>query len=60
MTGTQVADSFIILKFASEITGVDLKLIHRIRVILEIISSGYDIDHAKFEFYTLDTAKLYV
>lgn len=45
---------------ASRITGIDKNLIHRFKVILEIISSGYMIDVEKFTVYTYETAKQYV
>src|SRR6195952_2767429 len=41
-------------------TGVDVSWIARIKIILEVISSGHKIDVEKFRQYTLDTAKLYV
>lgn len=45
---------------ASDITGIDKRLIHRYKIILETVSSGLDIDVQKFSNYALDTAKLYV
>lgn len=45
---------------ASEITGINKKLIYRLKVILEAISSGMDINPKKYNEYALDTAKLYV
>lgn len=47
-------------KLASEITGVDFNFIYRIKVILEVISSGHEIHLQEFADYCLDTAKLYV
>ncbi|CAH2106515.1 unnamed protein product [Euphydryas editha] len=45
---------------AAEITGIDFNFIHRIKVILEAISSGHKIDVPKFDKYAMETAKLYV
>ncbi|CAG9840790.1 unnamed protein product [Diabrotica balteata] len=45
---------------SSCITGINRELINRFKVILEVISSGHEIDHHKFENYAQDTAKLYV
>lgn len=45
---------------ASEITGVNLELIKRLKVILEAITSGHHIDVDKFQSYADETAKLYV
>lgn len=45
---------------AAEITGISKDLIGRFRVILEVLSSGFEIDTEKFGAYTLETAKLYV
>lgn len=47
-------------ELAANITGIDIDLIYRIKVILEVISSGFKIDLDKFSTYTRDTAKLYV
>lgn len=47
-------------RLASEITGIDYELIYRLKVILEAISSGFQIDPIKYEKYALDTARLYV
>lgn len=45
---------------SAEITGVDLELIYRFKVILEVISSGHKIHVEKFATYALETARLYV
>ena len=45
---------------AANATGVDSRLIQRFAIILQILTSGYDIDYEKFEKYALDTAKLFV
>lgn len=45
---------------SAEITGVDMQLIYRFKVILEAISSGFKIDIGKFSAYTLETARMYV
>lgn len=47
-------------KLASEITGISYELIYRLKVILEVISSGFQIDHIKYERYASETARLYV
>lgn len=47
-------------ELSADITGVDVNLIHRLKTILEVISSGYRIDTEKFAKFTMDTAKLYV
>ncbi|KAL4703266.1 hypothetical protein ACJJTC_009241 [Scirpophaga incertulas] len=39
----------------ADITGVDFRLIARMKIILEVISSGHKIDVEKFRQYTLDT-----
>lgn len=46
-------------KLASDITRIDYNLIYRLKVILEVISSGYPIDHEKYEKYAEDTVRLY-
>ncbi|CAH2094474.1 unnamed protein product [Euphydryas editha] len=45
---------------SSRITGINVDQIKRFQVILEVISSGHNIDADKFDSYTQDTAKLYV
>lgn len=45
---------------AAEITGIDYNLIFRLKIILEVISSGYKVDLKKFAEYCWDTAKAYV
>ena len=45
---------------SAEITGVDEKLIHQFHVILQVISSGFDIDDEKFKDYCVNTAHLFV
>ncbi|XP_076290264.1 uncharacterized protein LOC143213857 [Lasioglossum baleicum] len=47
-------------KTSAKITGVDLTLIKRFHVILQVISSPYDINTEKFRKYTHDTAVYYV
>lgn len=47
-------------ELAAEITGVNIQLIYRLKIILETLSSGYKIDTKKFTNYAMDTAKLYV
>lgn len=45
---------------AAEITGIDYNLIFRLKIILEVISSGYKVNLKKFADYCWDTAKVYV
>ncbi|CAH0560552.1 unnamed protein product [Brassicogethes aeneus] len=47
-------------ELAAEITEVDFNLIYRLKVILEVLTSGHKIHLHKFADYGLDTAKLYV
>lgn len=47
-------------KLSSDITGIDYELIYRLKVILETISSGYEINLEKYEKYAEETACLYV
>src|SRR5699024_4250400 len=44
---------------SAEITGIDEDLIKRFAVILDAITSGYEINLDKFRAYTWDTALLY-
>lgn len=45
---------------AAEVTGLNVQLIYRLKVILETMVSGHKINTKKFATYALDTAKLYV
>ena len=45
---------------ASEITGVDFNLIYKLKIILEVISSGHKVNLKRFADYCLETAKHYV
>lgn len=45
---------------SSSITGVDLDLIKRFHVILQVISCGHDIHLTKFQEFTLNTARKFV
>lgn len=47
-------------QIASDITGVDCDLIYRLKIILEVISSGHKANLQKFANYCLETAKLYI
>lgn len=47
-------------ELVAEITGIDLNLIYRFKVILQTISSGHKINLEKFDSYTKKTAELYV
>lgn len=59
-TGNTARTFFRNFQKSSQITGVSEELIRRFYVILQAISSGFEIDIAKFQQYTMDTAKLYV
>lgn len=48
------------INLAATITGVDIELIQRFKIILEVLSSGLDIIVENFAIYTMDTAKYYV
>ena len=43
-----------------DITGVNLELIHRFKILLNTINSSKNIDVGKFHRYCMGTAKLYV
>lgn len=45
---------------ASDITGVDEELIHRLHIILQVLSSGIMVDAKAFGDYALETARFYV
>lgn len=45
---------------AATITGIELPLIQKFKTILEVLSSGFEIDLTKFSKFTMDTAKDYV
>ena len=45
---------------AADITGVDKEIIQRFHIILQTISSGYEIDTQKFKKFTTETAEKYV
>lgn len=47
-------------RLASEITGVDLRLIVRFGIILQTVACDIKIDSAKFDKFAKDTAKLYM
>lgn len=47
-------------ELAAEITGIDFNLIYRLKIILEVISSGHKVHLHKFADYCFDTAKVYV
>lgn len=47
-------------ELASKLTGVDYNLIYRLKVILEVISSGHKADLHKFSSYCFETAKLQI
>lgn len=44
----------------SRITGIDLDFLKRLKLILEIISSGHKINTEKFEIFCKETAEVYV
>jgi len=45
---------------SATITGVDESLIHRFHVILQVLSSGYNINYDNFREYSLETARKFV
>ncbi|CAH0550930.1 unnamed protein product [Brassicogethes aeneus] len=45
---------------SAEITGINLELLRRFYIILQVISCGFEVDVEKFKIYTTNTAKLYV
>lgn len=47
-------------EITADITGVNVDLIHRFKIILNTINSSQNIDVGKFHTYCMDTAKLYV
>jgi hypothetical protein len=47
-------------ELAGTITGIDVNLIYRFKVILEVISSGHKINTEKYSKYATDTAEMYV
>jgi hypothetical protein len=47
-------------QLAGAITGIDVSLIYRFKVILEVISSGHKINTEKYSKYATDTAEMYV
>jgi hypothetical protein len=47
-------------ELAGSITGIDVNLIYRFKVILEVISSGHRINTEKYSKYATDTAEMYV
>lgn len=46
-------------ELSSKLTGVDVNLIRRFHIILQVISSDFEVNIEKFRQYSLDTAKLY-
>lgn len=48
------------VQLSSEITRVDFNLMYRLKVILEAISSGHELQLKTFREYTRETAELYV
>lgn len=47
-------------ELAAEITGVDINFIYRLKIILEVLSSGYRVNTETFSAYAKETAELYV
>jgi hypothetical protein len=47
-------------ELAGAITGIDVNLIYRFKVILEVVSSGHKINAEKYSIYATDTADKYV
>lgn len=59
-TGNVARKAFSNPKLFAEITGIDEKLIERLRIILITISSNHFLDVNRFGTFCMDTAKLYV
>lgn len=59
-TGNTARIFFENYKKSAEVTGLDENIIYRFYIILQTISSGYEIDVRKFNEYTLETANKYV
>ena len=59
-TGNTARRFFKNAEISSQITGIDLDLIIRLRTILQAISSGESVDPQKFDQYAKETAKRYV
>lgn len=47
-------------KISAEITGVDVILIHRFSIILQVLSCGFKVNLEAFRLFELETAQLYV
>nr|XP_022901971.1 uncharacterized protein LOC111414763 [Onthophagus taurus] len=47
-------------EIAASITGIDKNLIYRLKIILDTLCSGYNINIKRFQDYAQETAKLYV
>lgn len=47
-------------QLASEITGIDQRLIERFGIILQVLACGLPIDATKFDVYAKETARLFV
>lgn len=60
MMATPADDFLAIIYFHAEITGVNPGLIYRLKIILEVLTSGHNIDTEKFSVYARETAELYV
>lgn len=45
---------------AGRITGIDVEFLKKLKIILEVLASGFSIDIAKFSIYLRSTAELYV
>lgn len=48
------------INLAATITAVDIELIQRFKIILEVLSTGFDIIVGKVAIYPMDTAMIYV
>jgi hypothetical protein len=59
-TGIQLEGFFKNYRESARITGVNEDLVHRFYVILQIISSGFEMNTEEFDKYTKDMAKLFV
>lgn len=47
-------------ELSAEITGIDATFIYRLKIILEVLSSGHEVNLEKFSDYATETAELYI
>lgn len=58
--GNTAREFFRNAKTSAKITGIDEVIIERLHVIMQVISSGYDIDIEKYDEYAIATARRFV